>query len=208
MKIVLLASILCLAGIGAVAQDAANYQVVIDGKATDIALGKAQKVKLANGKELELTIKQKDILTYQDDWVSLQYPKALQPTIATPDPQLEQVTLVTANGNGMLLQKYKTINPTELVDLMLQEITEGEMNFGYTRSEEAYELKLQSGHKARGKSVVLKHGGQEQRYTVAAIGSKNKIEGIIFMTMLNPGYTSEDTEAICLFLDTLAYRRK
>lgn len=208
MKIAFLASILCLVGMGAVAQDAANYQIIINGKATDVALGKAQKVRLANGQEIEITVKQKDILSYQDDWISLQYPKVLQPTIATPDPQLEQVALVTANGNGILVQKYKTINPTELVDLMLQEITEDKMNFGYTRSEEAYELKLQSGHKARGKSVVLKHGGQEQRYTVAAIGSKNKNEGIIFMTMLNPGYTSEDTEAIRLFLDTLAYRRK
>ncbi|ARS37101.1 hypothetical protein [Pontibacter actiniarum] len=206
MKTTLLAFILCLVGATAQAQEAANYQVTIDGKAMDVALGKEYKMKLANGREVTVAVRQKNVLTYQDDWISLQYPKGLHPAFATPDPDLEQMTLLTANGNGVLVQKYKTVDPTELVDLMVKEITNEEVSFGYSKTEEPFELKLVTGQKAVGKSVMLRYGSDVQRYTVAALGGKN--EGIIFMTMLNTEQPSEDDTVVQMFLDTLAYKRK
>ncbi len=184
--------------------EAANYQITINGKTQDIALGKEYKMKV-NGKEVTVAVQQKDILTYQDDWISLQYPKGLQPAFATPDPDLEQITLVTANGNGVLVQKYKTINPTELVDLMLKEVTNEEVSFGYSITEQPFERKLRSGQRVKGKSVELTYGSDVQHYTVAALGGDN--EGIIFITMLNAAYDHEDHKLIQLFLDSLAYNR-
>ncbi|WP_266203679.1 hypothetical protein [Pontibacter kalidii] len=206
MRATLLAFILCLTGTGAMAQtdEAANYQITINGKTQDIALGKEYKMKV-NGKEVTVAVQQKDILTYQDDWISLQYPKGLQPAFATPDPDLEQITLVTANGNGVLVQKYKTINPTELVDLMLKEVTNEEVSFGYSITEQPFERKLRSGQRVKGKSVELTYGSDVQHYTVAALGGDN--EGIIFITMLNAAYDHEDHKLIQLFLDSLAYNR-
>ncbi|MCX2740503.1 hypothetical protein [Pontibacter anaerobius] len=185
--------------------ETANYQLTINGKTTDIALGKEYKLKLANGKEVTVAVKQKEILTYQDDWVSLQYPQGLHPAFTSPDPDLEQITLLTASGNGILLQKYKTMNPTEIVDLMLKEMTNEEVSFGYTVTEAPFERRLKSGQQARGKSVELKYGSDVQHYTVAALGGDN--EGIIFVTMLNTEYNNEDHKVIQLFLDTLAYNR-
>lgn len=200
---------LCLAGGAALAQtnEAANYQITIDGKAMDVALGKEYKMKLANGKEVTVSVKQKEVLTYQDDWISLQYPKGLHPAFTAPDPDLEQMTLLTANGNGILVQKYKAIDPSDLVDLMLKEITHEDVSFGYTITEKPFEHKLATGQKAKGKSVVLTYGADVQHYTVAALGGKN--EGILFMTMLNKEYENEsEDKVIQLFLDTFSYKRK
>ncbi len=187
------------------ANEAANYQITINGKTQDITLGKEYKMKLANGKEVTVAVQQKDVLTYQDDWISLQYPKELHPAFTSPDPDLEQMTLLTANGNGVLVQKYKSINPSSLVDLMLKEVTNEEASFGYSVTEQPFEQKLKSGQQAKGKTVELKLGSEVQRYTVAALGGES--EGIIFITMLNTGSDHQDNKVIQLFLDSLTYHR-
>ncbi|WP_139217791.1 hypothetical protein [Pontibacter chinhatensis] len=206
MKTTLLTLLLSMAGVGAMAQanEAANYQITINGKTQDVALGKEYKIKI-NGKEVTVAVQQKDILTYQDDWISLQYPKGLQPAIASPDPDLEQITLVTASGNGVLVQKYKTINPASLIDLMLKEVTNEEASFGYSMTERPFEQKLKSGQQAKGKSVELKYGNDVQHYTVAALGDES--EGIMFITMLNTENGNEDNKVIQLFLESLTYHR-
>ena len=195
-----------MAGAGAMGQtnEAANYQITINGKTQDIALGKEYKIKV-NGKEVTVAVQQKDVLTYQDEWISWQYPKGLHPAIASPDPDLEQITLVTASGNGVLVQKYKTINPASLVDLMLKEVTNEEASFGYSMTEQPFEQKLKSGQQAKGKSVELKYGSDVQHYTVAALGSES--EGIMFITMLNTENGNEDNKVIQLFLESLTYHR-
>lgn len=186
------------------ANEAANYQVTINGKTQDIALGKEYKIKV-NGKEVTVAVQQKDVLTYQDEWISWQYPKGLHPAIASPDPDLEQITLVTASGNGVLVQKYKTINPASLIDLMLKEVTNEEASFGYSMTERPFERTLKSGQQARGKSVELKYGSDVQHYTVAALGGES--EGIMFITMLNTENGNEDNKVIQLFLESLTYHR-
>ncbi|WP_460880271.1 hypothetical protein [Pontibacter rugosus] len=117
MKRYLPAFILCMASAGAMAQtsEAANFGVSIDGAITDVALGKEYKMKLASGKVVTFSVKQKEVLTYQDDWISLQYPQGLHPSFSSPDADIEQMILITANGNGVLVQKYKTLNPLNLL---------------------------------------------------------------------------------------------
>lgn len=207
MRTALLVLLLSLAATGATAQtsEAANYQIILNGKLQDVALGEEYKIRLASGEEVTVAVKQKDVLTYQDDWISLQYPKGLHPALSTPDPDLEQIALVTANGNGFLVQKYKTVNPAELVDLMLKEMTNEEVSFGYSITEQPFERKLKSGQQVKGKSVQLKYGSDVQQYTVAALGGENG--GIMFVTMLNTEYNHDDNKVIQLFLDSLAYSR-
>ncbi|GHA64174.1 hypothetical protein GCM10007389_16040 [Pontibacter akesuensis] len=184
--------------------EAANYQLTVDGKVLDVALGKEYQMKLANGKVVTVAVKQKDVLTYKDDWISLQYPSGLHPAFTSPDPDIEQMMLVTANGNGVLVQKYKTLDPSSLVSLMLKEVTDEDVSFGYKMEEKPFEHKLVSGQKAVGKTVKLTYGNDVQHYTVAALGGKD--QGILFITMLNTEYNTGDDKVIQLFLDTFSYK--
>ena len=111
--------------------------------------------------------------------------------------------VMKATGTGYMIQTYKSFNPTMLIDLMLSEITKESVSYGYSKKEEAFEHKLQSGQVLKGKTAKLEYKGEEEVYTVAAYG--NKDEGILIMTMLftDDDYREADESLLSQLFNTL-----
>ena len=134
--------------------------------------------------------------------ISFNHSKSFNVSNTKIEEGIEQCMLVSSIGNGFMVQKYKTIDPSSLTQLMLNEITKESINYGYTKSEKEFKRKLKSGQTIQGIEATLTYKGEKEVYTVATFGGKD--EGIIVLTMLLTEEFPKDSEMIRLFLDTLS----
>ena len=89
--------------------------------------------------------------------------------------------LMTAEGSGFIIQKYSTINPTLLNELMINEVTKESINYGFKLKRKDYKRVLASGQKIDVDKAVLTYNDEINIYEVASVGKKDS--GLIIMSM-------------------------
>jgi len=184
------------------AQDDGNYVIIINNDSISINLNNKISYTTESGDKLDISIEQPEILTYKDDMISFQHDKSLSVSNNEIERGIEQCMIVSSTGNGFIVQKYKTFNPTSLIDLMLNELIKENISYGYSKTEKDFEKKLKSGETIKGTEVTMTYRGETETYTVAAYGGKD--EGILVVTMLlTEEDFPEDVKIIDLFLNTL-----
>lgn len=199
MKIMMTLGALLVCSLSFGQQDG-NYIVIINSDSVQINLDTAYQYKTSSGEDLVIKVVQPNVLTYTDSMISFQYDKSLSVSDTEIGEGIEQCMVISASGNGFLVQKYKTIDPSSLTQLMLNEITKQNVSYGYVKTEKKFKKKLLSGQTIEGIEATLTYKGEKEVYTVATYGGRD--EGIIVVTML----LIEDTKAkqiIDLFLNTL-----
>ncbi|PKG42866.1 hypothetical protein [Psychroflexus sp. MES1-P1E] len=184
------------------AQNQGNYIIIINNDSIRVDINNDFSYKTTSGEELTISIIQPDILTYSDDMISFSHDKSLSVSNSKIEQGIEQCMIVKSTGNGFMVQKYQTMNPSSLTQLMLNELTKESINYGYSKSEKKFKKKLKSGQIIEGIQATLKYKGEKEVYTVATYGAKD--EGIIVITMLLNEDFKEDQEIIKLFLETLS----
>jgi hypothetical protein len=188
------------------AQKHGNYIVIINNDSIPVYLDNDIKYKTKAGEELTVKITQPDVLTYSDDMISFSYQKAYSVSNSEIDEGVEQCMILTSTGNGFIVQKYNTINPSTLTQLMLNEVTKESVAYGYKKTEKQFKKKLKSGQTIEGVEATLTYAGEKEVYTVATYGAKDK--GIIVLTVLLSEDFPDDKKIIELFLDTLEIKGK
>ena len=201
MKTILLISAVLLSPV-ILAQNQGNYVLIINGDSIKTDLNTNISYKTPSGEDLKLRIIQPNFLTYSDDMISFMYDKSLSVSNSKIDDGIEQCMIIKSTGNGFMVQKYKTIDPSSLTQLMLNELTKESISYGYTKSEVEFERNLKSGQSIQGIQATLTYKGEKEVYTVATYGAKD--EGIIVVTMMLGEDYPEDREIIDLFLETLS----
>jgi len=181
-------------------QDNGNFILTINNESINIDLNETSEYKTNSGEVLSICLTQPDILTYSDDIISFNYSKEMSVSNSKIDEGIEQCALIQSTGNGFLVQKYTTIDPTSLTRLMVHELTKESVNYGYEKTEKPFKLKLSSGQTIEGIEATLTYNGTKEIYTIATYGEKDK--GIIVVTMLLD-VAADDTEMIDLFLNSL-----
>jgi len=182
------------------AQEGGNYIVIINNDSIRMNLNNNHQYKTSKGEKLTIKVIQPNMLTYSDDMISFNYDKSLNVSNTEIENGIEQCMVMKSTGNGFMIQKYSTINPSSLTKLMLNEITKESVSYGYTKKEKKFKKKLVSGQTIEGIQATLNYKGENEIYTVATYGEKD--EGIIVITMLlNEDFN--DKKIINLFLDTL-----
>ncbi len=176
---ILMISLLVLAGMFLSAQN--NYKIKINDTVFEISLDKDYHISL-DGKDVKFKISFKDTLTYENDLIKFNYPKDYKISRTLIQDGIEQITLVTAEGSGIVIQTYSTMNPTMLNELMINEITKESLNYGYKMKRADYKRKLKSGQEIDVDKVIMTYKDETNIYEVASIGKKD--EGILIMTML------------------------
>lgn len=184
----------------AFAQEKGNYTIIINKDTIQIDLGLEYHHKTSSGDELDIKVIQSTLQTYSDEMISFNYDKSLSVSNTKIEEGIEQCIAMKATGNGFLVQKYKTMDPSSLTALMLNEITKESIDYGYIKKEKKFKKKLSSGQTIEGVEATLTYKGEKEIYTVATYGGKD--EGIIVITMLL-SEDSKDKEIIDLFLNTL-----
>ncbi len=195
-----------LLSFASLAQNQGNYIIVINNDSIQVDLDADILYETSSGEELTIKITQPEILTYSDDMISFNYDRYLSISDSKIDEGVEQCMILKSTGNGFMVQKYRTINPSSLTELMLNEITKESISYGYSKTEEKFKKKLRSDHTIEGIKATLTYKGEKEVYTVATYGGKD--EGIIVITMMLDDDYQCDKEIIDLFLETLEIKEK
>ncbi|MCF7559439.1 hypothetical protein L3X39_02230 [Sabulilitoribacter multivorans] len=183
-----------------------DYFLQVNDSILEVALDKEYKINI-NGKEVNFKVSVKDILLYDDDLFSFQYSKDYKITKTKIDEGIEQIMIMTAEGSGIMIQKYSSFNPTMLNEMMLNEITKESISYGYKLNREDYVRSLKSGKKIEVDKAVLTYKGEKNVYEISSIG--NKDEGIMIMTMdmiMDNKVNEQGQKLINLMWDSLNYK--
>ena len=201
MRLILIA-LLILMGTKSFSQN--DFKIHINDTILEITLDKTYNITL-DKKEIEFKIVAKDTLVYEDDIFSFNYPKDYKVSPMVIEEGIEQIMLMTAEGSGILIQKYSTINPTMLNELMISEVTKESLNYGFIMKRDDYTRKLKSGQEIDVDKAILTYKDEMNIYEIATIGKKD--EGILIMTMImDEEMSTQGRKIIDLMWNSLRYR--
>lgn len=162
---------------------------------TTIEIGMDQVYELMiDGKPVELELQTKDTLLFSDPLYTFNYPKGFSVSRLEVEQGIEQIMLMTAEGSGVLIQKYASMDPSGMKEMMLSEITKESLNYGYEMKRKDYDLKLVNDDKLRVIKAVLTYRGEKMTYEVAALGGKD--QGVLIITMITNEEFSENGKAL------------
>jgi hypothetical protein len=180
---------------------AGGYVLTVDGKTTELDLDKDVQV-LVDGKSVTVRLQRKELQVFRDSGLSFEHPATVQPTTTDVAEGVRQVMLVSANGNGVILQRYHGIDPTALVDLMIKETTDEEVAAGYTRKIEAATRTLSDGREIAGKYARTQSKDESwDRFVYARTDGKGG--GYLIVTMMEEDRAAPDVAMIDRFWKTL-----
>lgn len=178
-----------------------DFIITIGNQSHEIALDENNEFDI-NGKKVNISVKEKDTLIYNDDFYNFKYTKKYSISKTVLEEGIEQIMLMTASGSGVLIQKYEAFDPTMLQEMMLNEVTKESVSYGYTMERQDYEKTLNSGQKLQVLKAALEYKGELETYEISAYGGKD--EGILIMTMnMNDEIDPEGSTMINLMWDSL-----
>lgn len=181
-----------------------DYKIQLNDTIFEISLDNEYSITL-DGKEIKFKLFAKDTLFYDDDLFSFNYSKDYKIAKLSIDQGIEQIMLMTAEGSGILIQKYSNLNPTMLNEIMIAEVTKESLNYGFEMKRADYTRKLKSGQIIDIDKAVLNYKGETNIYEVASIGKKD--EGILIMTIITDENVSEQGKKIIdLMWSSLIYK--
>jgi hypothetical protein len=182
-----------------------NYVVQLGDSTYDVSLDSSYQITIA-GKKINLSLKQKNILTLEDTLFSLSYLSGFQVTKSAIDPKVDQYLILTADATGFILQAFRTINPTGLNETMLRETTKQNISYGYSMQRQDTSRTLKSGQIIPVNKATLTFKDTKYVVEVASIGSRD--EGIMIIT-IDSGldYTGKGKELIRLLWESLRYNK-
>jgi len=163
------------------AQENSNYTITINGEKYDYSLGQNFEYNAKKKGKLNINISQKDILSYNDGIIKFNHTKNFPISEAPEEDGIKQMTLISSDGSGVIIQQYRDFDPALMLDLMLNEVTKESKEYGYTEKVADVEITLKDGKKLKGKKSTLEYQGAVDEWIVYTYSRKDS--GIIFLSM-------------------------
>lgn len=182
-------------------QNVPNYEISINEKKYDISLGCDYQIKSDSGETFHFRVNKKAVMTYKNKHISFQHKSDLAISSTDLGNGIRQTMTNSAVGTLVLIQEYNTMNPTTLVNLMLQELTKEQINYGYKMHKETYSKALKDGTELGGKRAILKYNDEEEYWTVLAYGRKDR--GFLVITKIDKENLDTEKNIIDLMWETL-----
>jgi len=118
--------------------------------------------------------------TYEDDLIRFQYPDNFSIATTQPSQGLQQLTMVSGQGGGIILQEFSTMNPEGLDQFFLSQLVGESQASSSQKVNQTIDGKKVKGLRASdddGNPVVIyTHGKQTQGIVIALIGNQEKQE--------------------------------
>lgn len=179
-----------------------DFIITINDKKMEVDLDQEYSLNL-NGKEINFSISAKDTLTYKDEMFSFKYPKNYKISEIDLGDGVTQFVIMTAEGTGFMIQKYTTMSPTMMNEMMLNELTKESISYGFKMERKDYSKKLSSGHEVKVNKAVLTYKEDTNIYELMSIGKKD--EGLILVTMsMSAELSPESRKLISMMWDSLS----
>ena len=157
-----------------------DFVIEVNDTTLNIALNKNYNIVL-KGQKINFKVTSKDTLNYDDAFFSFLYHKDLKVSRTELKTGIEQITIVTAEGSGILIQKFSTFDPGQLKDLLLSEVTKESISYGYEAKRFDYRRILGSGENIAVMKSVLRYKDAVSIYELASFSKKDA--GLIIMTI-------------------------
>ena len=199
--LIILTAMIAMGPCHAFGQNAPNYEISINGETHDISLGYDYEIKSDSGETLHIRVNKKPVITYENGYLSFQHKNDLTVSTSNVGNGIRQTLTNTAVGTLVLFQEYTSMNPSSLVNLMLQELTKEQRNYGFKMQKETHSKALKDGTKLTGKRATLKYNNEEEYWTVLAYGKKDR--GVLVVTRIDKEYLDAEKDIIDLMWDTL-----
>lgn len=197
-----LISLLLFTGIKPFSKD--DFKIQLNDTILEISFDNLYNIQL-DEKKIKFKAIAKDTLVYEDDLFSFNYTKGYKISKMTISEGIEQIMLMTAEGSGLLIQKYSKFNPTMLNEMMISQVTEESLNYGFKLKRSDYTRKLKSGQNLDVDKAILTYKDETNIYEVASIGKKE--EGILIMTMITENNMSPQAlKIINLMWNSITYK--
>ena len=178
-----------------------DYIIHFNDTTLNVALNKQYNLTV-KGQKLDFKITQKDTLSYVDNFFSFEYLSGFKVSKVTLDVGIEQISILTAEGSGILIQSYESFDPTSLNEIMMKEITKESINYGYESNRSTYKKILKSGHELEIIKNILKYKDDINIYELTSFGKKDS--GILIVTIrMDENENSQGSKVIELMWKSL-----
>ncbi len=201
---IMLLLLLCTVWIGMSAQSEKNYILEINGDTIHVSLNETAVLKTKDNKSLTIKLARKEFLQFQNEFFSFNYPSQFSVTSSKIDEDVDQILLMTATGNGIMIQTYNSINPELIVDFMLKQITEDDIAAGYKEVTTSTERKLSDGTVFKGKKSILTLDSDKGEFVVVGSGKRKK--GMLVVEIKNDVANPEDEKIFEVFWKSLVLK--
>lgn len=185
---------------------AANYTLTIDGKDYEIDLGKQQVIKLADGRTLQITLNKKAIVTFKGDHFAFDHPSRFSPSRTDLGDGIHQTMMASPVGTLVMIQEYTSLDPSGLVDMVLNELTKEEAQYGYKITKRETSKTLSDGTRLTGKMAVSTY--KDTEYTRHVLCYRARDAGLLIVTQFEKSCPREEREIIDVFWKTLEVSMK
>ncbi|MCP4188940.1 MAG: hypothetical protein GY763_15145 [Gammaproteobacteria bacterium] len=180
---------------------AENYVLTIGNDSYELSLDKEIRIKVGDN-HVTAKLKQKDNLTYTTDNFSFEYPKQYSPSKSDLGNGILQTAMMTPLGTVVLIQEYLSLDPSSMVDLMINEVTKEERQYGYKLESRPSSTTLSDGTLLSGKVVTSKYKGSDIKRYFYTYNIKDS--GLFIMTQIDYQIASADEDVIDRFIKSLS----
>lgn len=160
----------------------ANYVLTVGDESYDVSLDTDTKIKVG-GEYISINLKQKNILLYSTGGFSFQHPKQYSPSKTELDSEISQTVIMTPLGSVLMIQQYTNFNPTSLLELMVNQVTKEERDYGYEIESFEKTKTLSDGKVLNGLVVTSKYEGSDIKRSFYTYGLKDS--GLFIMTQID-----------------------
>lgn len=181
---------------------AGNYLLSIDGQEFEIELGEETALSLPDGNRVQIKLNKKAIVRFRSDTFAFDHPNEFTPSRTNLGDGIHQTMMSSPVGTLVMVQEYANMDPSTLVDLMLNELTKEEKNYGYEIAISPATKKLADGTTLSGKKATSTYRGEQR--TLHVLHHAVKDAGILFITGIDGDATAEDQAMMATFWKSLA----
>ena len=180
-----------------------NYDLQVNDEVYSIELDRTNEITLSSGEVIRVKISLKETVEFESTYFSFFHKSDFKPQKQDLGEGVIQTAIVTGTGSVILVQEYTSLDPSGLVDFMLQELTKDDVDYGY-ELESSEVAKSAGGKSLIGKKAITTFGDEQWTYYVYAFGAKEG--GILIVTTIESGSVDKDMFLFDDFWRTLKIR--
>jgi hypothetical protein len=201
MRVLVLFFVTALTGPAAAEDPRKSFALTIDGKTYEINEGEQLTITTADGKQLPVSLRRNDVVTFVADGLSFDHPGALSVAHNKISDAVDQYLMVTASGTYLILQSYDDTRPSTLTSYMLNEITDEDLAAGAKLVSEPGTIRLSDGTTVSGKKAKLT--ATDDDITLNVMAHDKGRGGYLFITSHDRITAPEEASIVELFWLTL-----
>ena len=198
-KIVVTAALFALP-ISASAQETKSFKLSVGQQELEINPGDTLDLTLPDGSKTKVTLTRNEFAAYSAAKFSFLHPSAFSVTKSDLGQGITQHLLASAVGTIVIVQEYETLDPSTLIQLMLQEMTKESVAGGATITQAPATRKTPAGKTLTG--ITATEAGKSDTAGYEIFGYGNDGSGLLVITRLDRANKQQDTPMIEKFWES------